>query len=325
VILVLRALGIGDLATAVPALRGLRRAFPDRVLALAAPAWLTPLVELIGGVDRLVPVAGLAPVGWRVPPPYRAVNLHGRGPESHRLLLASAPKRLWAFRCPAAGHLDGPQWMDTEHEVDRWCRLLQWYGVPSDPSDLALQPPTVEVPAGVTVLHPGGKSPERRWPAERFGVLARELVALGHRPVVTGTPAERPLAERVAAVGGLPPEAVLAGRTGLAELAALVARARLVVTGDTGVGHLATAFGTPSVVLFGPTSPAQWGPPSDRAWHRALWPGVTSAAATSSDEAHPVLAAIGVADVLAAAVEVEQTALRQPDARLAVPDASAAQ
>lgn len=288
-ILVLRALGIGDLATAVPALRGLRRAFPDRVLALAAPAWLTPLVELIGGVDRLVPVAGLAPVGWRVPPPYRAVNLHGRGPESHRLLLASAPKRLWAFRCPAAGHLDGPQWMDTEHEVDRWCRLLQWYGVPSDPSDLALQPPTVEVPAGVTVLHPGGKSPERRWPAERFGVLARELVALGHRPVVTGTPAERPLAERVAAVGGLPPEAVLAGRTPLRELCALVAGAHLVVSADTGIAHLATAYRTRSVVIFGPVPPWRWGPPPGRPCHRVLYRGPDPRAVTVAE----VLAAAG--------------------------------
>ena len=204
----------------------LRAALPDRVLALAAPAWLTPLVELIGGVDRLVPTAGLAPVGWRVPPPYRAVNLHGRGPESHRLLLASAPKRLWAFRCPDAGHLDGPQWMDDRargRPVVPVAAVVR--GAERPVGSRASTTRTVEVPAGVTVLHPGGKSPERRWPAERFGVLARELVALGHRPVVTGTPAERPLAERVAAVGGLPPEAVLAGRTGLAELAALVARA----------------------------------------------------------------------------------------------------
>src|SRR5690606_10381445 len=66
VILVLRALGVGDLATAAPALRGLRRAFPRDELCLAAPAWLAPLVELVGGIDRLVPVAGLGPVRWPV-------------------------------------------------------------------------------------------------------------------------------------------------------------------------------------------------------------------------------------------------------------------
>ncbi|MDP8970228.1 MAG: hypothetical protein M3N52_06995, partial [Actinomycetota bacterium] len=56
-------------------------------------------------------------------------------------------------------------------------------------------------------------------------------------------------------------------------LAALVAGAGRVVCGDTGVGHLATALRTPSVLLFGPTSPARWGPPPDRPWHRALWAG----------------------------------------------------
>jgi len=56
-------------------------------------------------------------------------------------------------------------------------------------------------------------------------------------------------------------------------LGRLVAAADRVVCCDTGVAHLATALGTPSVVLFGPTSPALWGPPADRPWHRALWAG----------------------------------------------------
>jgi ADP-heptose:LPS heptosyltransferase len=91
--------------------------------------------------------------------------------------------------------------------------------------------------------------------------------------MLTGDAAETDLARSVAEQAGLPESAVLAGRTSLADLAALVAVARLVVSGDTGTAHLATAFGTPSVVLFGPTSPHLWGPPADRAQHVALWAG----------------------------------------------------
>src|SRR4030095_9217035 len=69
---------------------------------------------------------------------------------------------------------------------------------------------------------------------------------------------------------------VLAGRTTLLELAAVVAVAGRVVCGDTGGAHLTTAFGTPSVLLFGPPPPDHWGPPRDpaaQARHRVLWAG----------------------------------------------------
>ncbi|MFR9775279.1 glycosyltransferase family 9 protein [Micromonospora sp. MS34] len=311
-ILVLRALGVGDLATAVPALRGLRAGFPGRELVLAAPAWLAPLAELVGAVDRVLPTDGLDRLAWPGPPPGLAVNLHGRGPQSHRALAATRPGRLLAYRNADAGHSDGPAWDDDEHEVDRWCRLLHGYGLPADPADLALRrPPVAEVPAGATVLHPGSKIPAKRWPAGRFAALARTLAGHGHRVVLTGSADERALAERVAADAGLPPAAVLAGRTGLAELAALVADARLVVSGDTGVAHLATGYGTASVVLFGPVPAKQWGPPPDRPRHRALGttPGVVTGpgwADPGGPASHPTLAAIGVDEVLAAAAEAER-------------------
>jgi len=154
VILLLRALGVGDLAASVPALRAIRAAFPARTLALAAPSWLTPLIDLVGGVDRVVPTAGLAQPP-DVEAPEVAVNLHGRGPESHRLLQSLEPAKLWAFASPAAGHLDGPGWAEEEHEVQRWCRLLRWYGLEPDPSDLSLAVPSVDVARKVTIIHPG--------------------------------------------------------------------------------------------------------------------------------------------------------------------------
>ncbi len=271
-LLVLRALGIGDLATAVPALRALRAASPGRTLALAAPGWLAPLVELTGAVDRHVHLDGLAP--RPLPSARWAVNLHGRGPQSHRLLRAAYPDRLLGFACPPAGHLNGPEWMEEEHEVRRWCRLLRWYGIAADPGDLDLiRPEPGGVPAGATVVHVGAKDPARRWPVGRFAVVARSLAAAGHRVVITGSAAELPRAARVAQLAGLPATAVYAGRTGLARLATLVCLARLVVSCDTGVAHLATAYRVPSVVLFGPEPPSRWGPPADRPWHRPIWSG----------------------------------------------------
>jgi ADP-heptose:LPS heptosyltransferase len=122
-------------------------------------------------------------------------------------------------------------------------------------------PPIAPAVSGVTVVHPGAAFGARRWPAERFAAVATELTRRGEEVVITGSAAERELAARVASQAGLPSAAVLAGRTDVLQLAAVVAAARLVVTGDTGTAHLASAFRTPSVVLFGPTPPAWWGPP----------------------------------------------------------------
>ncbi|MEU5830287.1 glycosyltransferase family 9 protein [Micromonospora tulbaghiae] len=310
-ILVLRALGVGDLATGVPALRALRAAYPGKELALVAPRWLAPLVELVGGVDRQVHADGLGPLPWSGPPPETAVNLHGRGPQSHLMLTALRPGRLLAFASPEAGVPDGPPWRADEHEVDRWCRMLAWYGVPADRADLALRRPAPDgFPAGVTIVHPGAKAAQRRWPVARFAAVARELAGRGHRVVVTGSPAERGLATAVARAAGLPGDAVLAGATDVGELAALVAYARLVLCGDTGIGHLATAYATPSVLLFGPVPPSWWGPPPDRPWHEALWTGPRPAA--GDEEVHPALAALDVPDVLAAVDRVERAARHRP-------------
>jgi ADP-heptose:LPS heptosyltransferase len=296
-VLALRALGIGDLATAVPALRALRAAFPTRRVVLAAPGWLAPLAELTGAVDRLVPLPGLDAEPETLPTPWIAVNLHGRGPQSHRLLAALRPARLLAFRNPAAGHHDGPPWREDEHEVARWCRLLDWYDIAAYPGDLGLHvPATPPAVAGATVVHPGSASAARRWPARRFAEVARQLHRSGHHVVVTGSPAERRLAQRVATMAGLPRSRILAGRTDVAGLAALVADARLVICGDTGVAHLATGYRTPSVVLFGPESPARWGP-QDRDRHAVLWHGVAG------------LGTITVPEVLAAVARLDRARL----------------
>lgn len=258
-VLVLRGLGLGDLLTAVPALRALRRAFPRHRLVLAAPRALADLMPLIGAVDEVLDVAGPGPVPFKEP--RIAVNLHGRGPQSIEALRETRPARLLSYEV-------GPPWPEDVHEVRRWCDLLEWYGIDTDPTDLLLGRGDL---SGPVVVHPGAAAPARRWPPERF---ARVIAGLGRDVVITGNAAERVLAERVAAEAGLPASTVLAGRTSLGELAEVVRSARLVISGDTGVAHLATAFSTPSVVLFGPVAPALWGPP-DNGPHIPLWAGRT--------------------------------------------------
>jgi ADP-heptose:LPS heptosyltransferase len=271
-LLVYRALGLGDFLTAVPALRALARAYPDHRRVLAAPAAIAPLAELSGAVDDVADVDELEPLPAERHGADVAVNLHGRGPQSSDLLRASGPRRLIAFG-------EGPRWRPGEHEVVRWCRLLEESGIPADPLDLRLAPPAIAPPPearGATLIHPGAASAARRWPPERWAEVARAERAAGRAVVVTGSAGERELAERVAEGAGLPGSAVLAGRTDLAGLAAAVAAAGRVASGDTGVAHLATAFGVPSVILFGPTPPEEWGPPTPPAGdprHVALWAG----------------------------------------------------
>ena len=272
-LVVLRALGLGDFLTGVPALRGLRRTYPDHELVLAAPGWLMPLSSLTGCVDGFVATQPLHRPD--ITGPDIAVNLHGKGPQSHRCLIATSPTRLVAFQHPEVLGANGPVWRDDEHDVHRWCRLVNEYGCSADPTDLDLAVPNATLPArwvGVTVIHPGASSPARRWPVERWAAVAKRE-ASRNKVMVTGSASEAPLAARVAALAELPAETVVAGKTDLASLAALVARARLVVSGDTGIAHLATAYGTPSVILFGPVAPTLWGPPEGRPQHRVLYTG----------------------------------------------------
>jgi ADP-heptose:LPS heptosyltransferase len=271
---VLRALGLGDLLTAVPAVRGVRAALPGHRLVLATAAELAPLVALMGSVDAVHPARGvtrLEPLAWVGPAPDVAVNLHGRGPQSHAVLAALRPRRMVAFGCADAG-VRGPAWRAEEHEVARWCRLVaDILRIPVDPGDLGLRRPELpSVAPGAVVVHPGAAAGARRWPARRFAAVAARLRAAGHRVVLTGSGAETELVADVGAAAGIPRGDTLAGRLSITGLAALVAQASLVVCGDTGVGHLASAYATPSVLLFGPVPPAWWGPP-DRPEHWVLW------------------------------------------------------
>ncbi|MBY4035752.1 glycosyltransferase family 9 protein [Rhodococcus fascians] len=273
-VLALRALGLGDFLTSVPALRALRAHYRDSHLVLATSEWLTPLVRLADCVDDVHGTRGLSPIDIESPIDV-AVNLHGRGPQSIDVLRVTDAEVLVTHAHRDRPEIPGTTWEPDLHEVERWCRLLREHGIAADAADLGLARPPVPSPAsGAVIVHPGAASRARRWPAERFASIARTLRQAGYDVVVTGNAAESSLAGEVVTTAGLPSAASMAGRLSLVDMAALVADARLVLCGDTGIAHLASAYGTPSVVLFGPTPPARWGPPESGP-HQVMWHGTT--------------------------------------------------
>jgi hypothetical protein len=261
VLLALRALKLGDLLVAVPALTALRRGHPDHRFVLAAPAWLEPVVRLVEPAIELLPTAGLDdPIAWHGAVDC-AVNLHGRGPESTALLEALRPARRLGH---AALGWAGPEWRDGMLERARWARLVTWHGFPASADDVGLMVP--DAPPAVphaAIVHVGAFYGARRWPAERFAAVARALAAAGLEVVVMAGPAEGPRADEVARLAGIRSQHVFAGDRALPldRLAALVADAAVLVSVDTGVAHLASAYRVPSVVIFGPAPASEWGPP----------------------------------------------------------------
>jgi heptosyltransferase-1 len=105
------------------------------------------------------------------------------------------------------------------------------------------------------VLAPGTNWPTKRWPIERFAALPAMLrERFGLESVVVGGPSEADLGVQI-------PGAVnLAGKTSLRQLCALIERAAVVISNDSGPMHIAAALGRPLVAMFGPTNPTRTGP-----------------------------------------------------------------
>jgi heptosyltransferase-1 len=107
------------------------------------------------------------------------------------------------------------------------------------------------------ILNPGAGWGAKRWPAERYGEVARGLAELGLQAILNYGPGEDELARAAEAASG---RAARAMSSSLTELIALTRRARLFVGGDTGPMHLAAALRVPVVGIFGPTDPVRNGP-----------------------------------------------------------------
>src|SRR5262245_22892300 len=145
-LLVLGARSLAEFLASVPAYRALADVFPSHKRVLVAPALLRSIVRLCGCFDQLIPVENPA----RLPQlerPDVAVDLRGDDLQSYRLLLATRPRCVIAFaRDDAASTLPGPRWRPGEHEVTRWCRLLEYHGIGANPFRLDLPRPRVAIP-----------------------------------------------------------------------------------------------------------------------------------------------------------------------------------
>jgi ADP-heptose:LPS heptosyltransferase len=110
------------------------------------------------------------------------------------------------------------------------------------------------------VIFPGASIPEKRWSVKRFGEAAKKLVKNGYKIVVVGGREDRSAGEAIAGSGGLN----LASLTTLAETAAVIARSCLVISGDSGVLHIAAGLDIPTISLFGPSCATKWAPRGEK-------------------------------------------------------------
>jgi ADP-heptose:LPS heptosyltransferase len=196
------------------------------------------------------------------------------------------------------------------HETERALSLARAAGGRLSPGDdggmrIARPAPTDPPTVPTAVLHPGTSAPARAWPVDRYVELAHHLAEREWEVIATGTAAEAALTAAVATAAG-PSGTDLGGRTDLGRLADTLAGSDVVVCGNTGVGHLAAAVGTPVVSLFAPTVPArQWAPYGVRALlgdqHAAC---ANTRALECRVPGHPCLSAVTAEDVLGAIADL---------------------
>lgn len=209
--------------------------------------------------------------------------------------LAGIPLRVGYATQPLRAFLNVPvSYEGVAHEVERNLTLIDralslcgcssssnnkefpalFYHVRSEErqqADAWLKHLGIDPAARVIILQVGAGAPVKTWPAERFAALADMLVVhTGAAILLTGGPGDLSQAWKVSAY--MKEDAyVLAGRTPLAVLAALMERSALVIGSDSGPLHLAVAVGAPSIHLYGPVDPALFGPWSDQpARHRVI-------------------------------------------------------
>ena len=330
-ILIVRVGAMGDILHALPAVAGLRAAFPAAYIAWAVePRWL-PLLEAPGGVHPLVDRVHLVNTrAWKSHPTSLAtlndiaqlrrslrsehynlsVDLQGSIRSAIIGRMAGAARFLGfdAARERPARLLYRTRVSTTApHVIDQAAELLTTAtGHPIHPapitlpSDPAAESWASQFPPGFVLIAPTAGWGAKQWPASNYAALATALTERGLDVLINATPgAPNPVADTIAEASG----ARVVPST-LPQMIALTRRAALVLGGDTGPTHLGSALGRPTVALFGPTDPARTGPAFPHARFTVLRHPSSRTDHTRHADTEAGLAQVRVEEVLAAILEI---------------------
>ena len=280
-ILIVRMSALGDIVHALPVLSALRAAYPSAQIDWLAEATYAGILDLVDGLhERVVVRPGYARalVTMRSRRYDAALDLQGLLKSAVAARISGARRvigfetRVLRERAAAWFYTDAAAVADGVHVIEKNLSVLSSLGVPApsisqvtfplrNPRSRVIDHVTSLAPNGFALINPGAAWPNKRWPPERFGAVAKRLRdTTSLRPLVLWGAREAPLADAV--VSASDGAASRAPETSLADLLALSRHAALMISGDTGPVHIAAAVGTPIVGLYGPTWPERNGP-----WH----------------------------------------------------------
>jgi heptosyltransferase-2 len=283
---------VGDAVMSVPALRELRRLFPDAHITLATRSWAHGLFADVDFIDdiHVHEGKGLRSVVHQVREwQQREFDLAVLFPNSLEAALVAAISRV-PFRTGYATEgrhrllthpLKLPEWRSSRHEVFYYLNIVEQLAgqnyQPQQP-DGSLTVSEKRKAEARTLLRkygardgrplialcPGSiNSRAKRWPAERYATLADRFIDdLNAEVVLIGSSAEADVSLEVSNAMRCQP-LVLTGQTDLAELVSVLSVVNLLVTNDTGPAHIASALSRPTLVIFGPTNPLTTRPYSE--------------------------------------------------------------
>jgi len=285
-ILLIQLKRIGDLILTTPAIAAVREKFPDASLTLVISKQCKPLAPAIAGVNKLLVmprgVAGFGTLAAIAGGKFDYCVDFTRNDRSALLVLLSrARKRIVSFRIKVRSKFRTRFYnefvqhrMRDTHVIDYHLALLEPLGISSPSRAIKLDlPKSAREAAGellsahnirrtFVIFHPGSARAEKFWNAQRWAEVINQA-GEKHDVDLALTGGASPLEQtHISDIKSKVRHRIVdfSGKTDLLTLAALIAKARLLITVDSAPMHLASATKTPQVILFGPTNPFHWRP-----------------------------------------------------------------